>query len=291
MALNLFAACRDQNAVLVAKRVPITHAVQNSLQEIFTEEENEFFAGVDEEVEFDGGWTPDDNELLTIDLPEEASALVDAITANLVATTAINSAAFEDEHIVALFAKSQHPHHNRILIQNFASHQILTRKGTLVLHENTFKTLTDPVFSIGQKLVAAIEGPKLKFKSYSNLRRVFDIVALFKEATDDDIDAFSAHTSVHLPDIDAFKSACDQTARRLVYAVFKRGVLDEHTPQEIVARAATVGVGIGLAHGRIEIPLSRLEIKNVLRFLDDGLYRAPLSGDGYIANSKRPVVL
>ena len=93
---------------------------------------------------------PDENEILTIKLPEEALPLVHAIEGNAIAVPTINAAAFEDEHIVALFVASQQ-HAGRILIQNFYSQQILTRKGTFVLDGNTFKALTDPVFTVGTK--------------------------------------------------------------------------------------------------------------------------------------------
>jgi hypothetical protein len=35
------------------------------------------------------------------------------------------------------------------------------------------------------------------------------------------------------------------------------------------------------------MPTERAEIKKLLRFLDDGLYQAPLTGTRYITNSKR----
>ena len=136
-----------------------------------------------------------------------------------------------------------------------------------------------------------MEDELLKFKSYANIRKVFNVAAFFEAATDQDIDEFSDHPNVHVEDLATFKETCDQTARRLVYAISKRGILDDHTPPEIVERALAVGLEIHLNEGRIGMPTTRAAVKMLLRFLDDGLYRASLSGNDYIANSKRPILL
>jgi hypothetical protein len=40
-------------------------------------------------------------------------------------------------------------------------------------------------------------------------------------------------------------------------------------------------------NAKIEVPEERAGLKQLLRFLDDGLYEAPLSGERYVTNSKQ----
>lgn len=290
MPFHLFAGCGDAEGAFHVRRVRLAQAVQNALQARFAAQEHAFLAEVTEEVAFEGNWKPDDEELLTVEATAEANAMVAAVAANLLAIPAIDGPGFAAEGIVALFAASEIE--GRILVQNFSSRQILDGGGPLALiyDGDTFKRLSDPVFALGTHLVAIIENSLIKFKSYSNARRVFDIAAFFTEATDEDITAFTQHANIQVADAEVFRGACDQTARRLVHAVASRGTLDQHAPDVIVERAALVGLPIAVNEdGRIVLPTNRRALKILLRFLDDGLYRAPLSGTDYIANSKRPV--
>jgi len=72
MPQNLFAACRT-NGALVAKRIRLDQAVQQQIETIFNQQEADFRDGITSEVDFDGSWTPDDDEFLTIDVPQEAA--------------------------------------------------------------------------------------------------------------------------------------------------------------------------------------------------------------------------
>ncbi len=78
MPQNLFAACRI-NGALVAKRIRLDQAVQQQIENIFHQQEAEFRDGITSEVQFDGSWTPDDDEFLTIDVPQEAAIFADTL--------------------------------------------------------------------------------------------------------------------------------------------------------------------------------------------------------------------
>ncbi len=248
-----------------------------------------FFEGINEEVEFDGDWTPDENELLSLPLTPEGRLMLDAVDANTVATPTMDPAAINGGSVVALFAKSEAGGMDQVLVQNFGARQILVRDGAFIFDGTSFRLFNQPAFAISRNLVAVIDANSMKFKSYANLRRIFRIQLFFQEATDENIEEFADHQSVYIEDIGVLKDACDQTARKMINKIHRLRTLDEHHPQEIVNRAASVGLQIDLNGGSIVFPPDRRELKNLLRFLDDGLYRASLSGFRYIANSKRPV--
>lgn len=106
MPQNLFAACRDSEGQLIAKRVRLDQSVQQQVEMLFVEQETAFRYGVTSEVAFDGSWNPDDDEFLTIDTPAEANIFIDAINTNAVAVPDLNTAAFAGEGVKALFTGS-----------------------------------------------------------------------------------------------------------------------------------------------------------------------------------------
>ena len=95
--------------------------------------------------------------------------------------------------------------------------------------------------------------------------------------------------SLNISNIEEFKAASDQTIRKLIHAIMKSHILTQHSANFIARKAATIGLTIACANGKLIIPGARAEIKNVLRFLDDGYYRASLSAENYVTNSKRKV--
>ncbi|MGO4836899.1 hypothetical protein AB4144_32105, partial [Rhizobiaceae sp. 2RAB30] len=65
------------------------------------------------------------------------------------------------------------------------------------------------------------------------------------------------------------------------------GVLGNHAVNQIEAACNAVGMAVTVNNGRLVMPTDRAEIKKLLRFLDDGLYEAPLTKVRYVTNSKR----
>ncbi len=59
--------------------------MQQQIETIFNQQEADFRDGITSEVDFDGSWTPDDDEFLTIDVPQEAAIFADTLNANPVA--------------------------------------------------------------------------------------------------------------------------------------------------------------------------------------------------------------
>jgi len=119
MPQNLFAACRT-NGALVAKRIRLDQAVQQQIETIFNQQEADFRDGITSEVDFDGSWTPDDDEFLTIDVPQEAAIFADTLNANPVAIPDIDTANFEAEGIKGIFTGGAVNGAVKVLVQRFS---------------------------------------------------------------------------------------------------------------------------------------------------------------------------
>jgi hypothetical protein len=263
--------------------------LQNPVTQIFADQEAAFRANRPNEVAFDGDWNPDDDEILVLDTTADANAMVAAASGNVLALPSINAGNFDAENIKALFIGINTGAGLRLLVQRFTAAQVLSRKFAVIANNNQFNQITDPAFNLATSLTCIIEGGQIKFESYHKLRAVFDVVEFFAAATDEDIDDFAGHASISIADIPALKALVTQTERKLIHKLASSGVLDAHTPLEIQTRALATGLVVNLANGQIVFPDDKQEIRRLLRFLDDSLYEAPLSGLRYVTNSKRAI--
>ncbi|WP_223479041.1 hypothetical protein [Oricola indica] len=286
--MTLLAYCKNAQGNVV-KRIPMTNPVQQDIEALFTNQEASFRANRPNEVAFDGDWNPDDDELLTLDVMPEADVLIQAAAGNALALPVIDTANFEAEGIKAIFTSAGNAGAMRLRIQRFTGQQLLNRRRALLLQNNNFRELAETAFTLGTSLTCVIENGLIKFDSYHNLRAIFDLTVFFEEATDDDIDDLSAHASLNIADLDTFKGDATQTIRKLVHKVLNSGVLDQHTPHEIQQKAAGAGLALALNNGVVEVPQDKALARQFFRFLDDGLYEAPLSGQRYMTNSKRAI--
>ncbi|MCC5982629.1 MAG: DUF4868 domain-containing protein [Oceanicaulis sp.] len=286
--MNLLALCRDANGITI-KRIPLNGALQNPVTQIFSDQEAAFRANRPNEVAFDGDWNPDDDEILVLDATAEANEMVAAASGNVLAIQAIDAANFDEENIKALFVPVNRGGAMRLLVQRFTVAQILSRKFAVIANNNQFNQITDPAFNLATSLTCIIEGGQIKFDSYHKLRAVFDVLEFFAAATDDDIDDFASHASIAIANVPALKELVTQTERKLIHKLASSGVLNAYTPQQIQGRARAAGLAVNLTKGQIAFPDDKQEIRRLLRFLDDSLYEAALSGQRYETNSKRRV--
>lgn len=286
MTQNLFAACRH-NGSLVVRRVRLDAAVQASVMGLFTDQENSFRSGIDTEVDFNGTWNPEPNELLTIDVPSEAEIFEDTINANATSIQDIDTSNFADEGIKALFTGAEVNGSTKVLVQRFTSMQFLQKKWALLQDGNAFRQLIEPAFSLDNSLTCIVEDNKIKFKSQHKLRSIINMQDIYREATDQEVRDFAAHTCLEIADVNGFLLLADQTTRKLISAISSSDTLNNYTVTDIQSAATRVGVTINVQNGKIVMPGTRADVKNLLRFLDDSLYEAALTGQRYITNSKR----
>jgi Kiwa protein KwaB-like len=284
---NLFALCRPNDALQV-KRVSVTQPVQDKIEGVFQQQATAFVDGITEEIEFGSDWKPDPDEMMVMDAPAETAAIIQALDGNPLAWPVLNAANFIGEGIKALFIAVGSGAAKRVLMQLFTAQQILARRFSLLLDGETFKELTAPAFTFDNNLVAIIEDGKLKFKSFHLVKRIFQLNQFYQEASDQQIDGFCSHGSLNVENVEGFKAVADQGIRKLVFAISKTAILDQFVVTDIATKANSLGLNVQVEDGKIIMPSDRKSIKQLLRFLDDGIYEASLTSKRYITNSKRP---
>lgn len=288
MPQNLFAACRTHDGQLIAKRVRLDANVQQAVEAVFAEQEVAFRQGVTDEVPFDGSWTPNEDEFLTIDVPAEAQIFADTVNANAMAVDDIDTAAFAAEGIKALFTGVPVNGATKVLVQRFTSQQVLERRFALLQQGNAFRRLSEPAFTLDNSLACIIESGTVKFKSQHKLRSIINMLEIYREATEQEVQTFAAHASLEVADSASFVNVTNQVSRKLIHAIVNNGTLDNYTPVQIQAAAQQTNLAIDVQNGRIVMPTTHADIKALLQFLNESRYSGPLSGQAFVTNSQRP---
>ena len=288
MVINLFAACRVDGE-LVCKRVRLNEMVQRDLAELFNAQEESFRKDVVHEIPFYGTWKPDDDELLIIDLPQEAEVLVETVHATATSIEDIDATEFAKEGIRAIFTgAATDSGKTKVLVQRFTAHQLLERKFSLVLTNNAFRRISEPAFTLDTSLTCIIEDDRIKFKSQQRLRSIINLTEVYRAATDQEVRAFANHDRLDVSDVDAFVTDTDQTTRKLISMILRDGTLDHYDTTMIKGAAQSTGLMVHVRRDRIMLPSKRMEVKDLLQFLTESRYAGPLSGKPYVTNSRRP---
>lgn len=288
---NFFALIKDDSGSCQIKRVRVNQSLQTELIQIFEDQRVLFEQGVDTEVNFNGDWKPDSNEVLTIDDIDESALMKNAINDNASSFSDVVISNFANEPIKAIFTGLTTNGQTKVLVQKFSSRQALSLNQLPLIKMqtgNTFVKTTDDIFTIDNKLVAIIEDNKTKFKSFHNARMVFDLSEFYKEATDEDLTQMAQHASLEIADLANFIAEADTQVRKMVHSIESSAVLDNYTVTQISTAAANFSdISIVVNNGKITLPSDKKELKEVLHFLLEDIYKGPLSGSDYLTNSKR----
>jgi hypothetical protein len=289
--LNLFALTNDPGNKIA--KFGISHEIQNNLNTFFLEQERDFNNNIDETIEFDGKYKPEQNELLKISNFDDIDNLEDAIRRPL-AMPDINPTEETFGTIKALFTGYLVDGNANILIQRFEKRRIITNNGFTIFHENnTYRKIEDIGLTVDGKLTGILNNGTLTFKSFHLMRQIFDLTDYYKEATDSDIELFSQLETIKIENLGNFLSLADSWIRRKIALIQQSGILETVPLRTIKAVADGFLVPLDLAtdngNQKIDMPNDRKAIKAILRLLDEDYYESPLSQTHCIANSKRKI--
>jgi hypothetical protein len=285
----LYAACGTADG-FVAKRVPLNRVLNTEVMSLFDQQEESFRRGVTSEVPFDGAWHPEPEEFLVLDLPGEAEIFTTAVSLSPASLPLVDTCRLADENIKALFvpAGCGSPA-GTVLIQNFSAGQLLSRKFALLEAGNAFRRLDNEAFTLDTGITAIIEHGLIKFKSFHKLRTIISLSQAYREATNQEVQAFVNHGLLHVDEPDQIFDLADQTVRKLIHGIRASGALDTYSARQIQRAAGNTGAAVALENDRLKLPAEKNELKLFLRFLDEGMYLGPLSQQRFITNSKRRV--
>ncbi|MGK7752732.1 MULTISPECIES: hypothetical protein [unclassified Roseovarius] len=289
MTKTLFALVREKNSEHVVYRVAVNAQVQAQLDQLFETQEQDFLAHVDEEIEFDGMYKPDREEILYIEDAKLVSPLNATLEQNPTAYPLLDVGNLAFTKILLLFREST-TQNGRLLMQRFSRKQFLSNSGlSLILQGDTYRKLVEPGFSLDDKVSAYVLDNRVYFKSFFQLRTMLTVQEHFKVATETQVHEFANKSQLYVENEALFASNADQTSRRLIHGIDKSGVLETVGVETIAAHAMKVDIKLSVEDGKLVMPMEKKEMKLVLRFLEQSVYKGLLTEEVFVANSKRTV--
>ena len=298
--MALLALCGEKQDLSV-KDVNLSAAAHGAVAEAFLSQEATFREG--EEKPFDQDWLIEGDEIAVAPVPESEtvfhqinpSAAPRSGDGQPRPTTDTERAPVDPGDLDHIRGLAMVPKRGgeRILVQSFAATQSLTRPWlvSLLYERGTYTRLESPAFRLNDKLVCIVEGSLIKFRSLHYLGRVIDTSAMFRAATDREVELFAEKYS-NLFDVDdtaGFVDRANRNTRKYMASLATNQVLRNHTAETLQQASRGTQLELEVRNGKIVMPSGRSEVTELFRFLNDGRYIGPISGRAFITNSRRPV--
>lgn len=282
---GLYAVCKDGNSIVV-KRVPLDRDIQDEVNVLFRQQRNEFFEPINRETPYLGAYSPDDDQLLTVQNIPEIAIISEALDGNATALEVLDSENLRGERVKALCIRSD----DEVIFQKFSTRQMLDRSRALMKfrRDDVFQRLESDVFVLGDIVVAVIQNGLIKFKRENDVRGFIDLSHIFRESTDDEVRAFFDDRLFSFDDVNELVSDINPTNRKRIFSIQRAGHIDENSGPQIREVAAAMEVEVVFdENDRVVVPTSKRDITILLQLLDDKIFRGNISQNRFYTNSTR----
>ena len=280
-------------------QVPLSQALQHNLADSWQEQYDKFLnrgrgffrSNRVDQIEFNPGYNPEAHECfrLSYELPDWL-APEDSTTVSELDTIREEKLLNSISGIVA-FARDENDE-ELVLFQNFSRSHVIQPGRFLFLRKDTYQSTEHPGLTLGSKLVAVYQavGKNLLFRNFRTVNSFLPLADFYKEASEREIREVLAHAHLASENPDVLATDTNQWFRKRFAMLKDSGVLDKFTVKQIQQRSKDYkgyDVAIRILKGKIVFPAEKSAAKRLLQFLNEELYRGPITENLYETNSKR----
>ncbi len=287
-SFQLSAVVRTGNGTRLL-RIPMHQTLQETLRESWYAQYEAFTDGM-EEIDFDAGYNPEEQERFRVANFERPDWLVDEDSTTIAQLEPIDQHEDELDSIRAIAAFARLDGNELILFQNFVRSHVIQPGRFLFLHGGTYVTQERPGLSLDSKIAAIYysQHNKLLFRSFRATNTFLPLDSLYREASEGEIREILTHNLLAPADAETTASHSQTQWFRKRFAMLRdSGILDKYTAEEIVGHSQGYGITIEANDGRIVFPADRPGAKRLLQFLNEEVFRGAITETLYETNSKR----
>ena len=270
--------------------IPLHRQLQQQLAEEWSIQYDAFMDGI-EEIDFDPGYTPnEDTERFVIRNFDPPEWLLNEDSYSIGNLESIRRHEEELDDIKGIAAFAQDASDGEVvLFQNFSRGHVIKPGRFLFLQNNTYKSTTRPGLTLDQKLSAVFlpSERKLLFRSFRTTNTFLPLADFYAEATEQEIREVLAHPILAPEDADALATGATQWMRKRFAMLKASGILNQYSANEIKQRSNGYDVDIQTSDGKIVFPSEKNSAKKLLQFLNEEIFRGPITERLYETNSKR----
>lgn len=244
-------------------------------------------------ISFDGSYKPNKDEFLSVEdfvLPDEIKEAL----RNPMGVTAYQKEEEGFPEIKAVFVgtyiQSNGTEEFQVAFQRFRKEQYISTRGiNLYFAKNTFRCERHFGINISDRIDCYYTEGELQFSSFFYARQIFDLTQFYRAALDPEVDAFTSNELLSVEDPQVFKNMANTWIRRKIAMINDSGVLTKYSAAQIKRSAKSAGIEIEVEAKKLVLPNDKEQLKIVLGFLDEEVYKGPFSKATLLANSKRRV--
>ena len=269
--------------------VPLHQSLQDTLSEAW-EGQYSVFVNELQETSFNAGYQPEDHEclfLLNFELPGWLAEEDSQTAPHLDSVSRHEDALVDTAGIVAL---AQNVGGEELLLfQNFTRSRVIQPGQFLLLRHDTYESTDRPGLTLDHKLSAVYRtsDSKLLFRSYRTVNTFLPLSDFYKEASEEEIRDVLAHPQIAPEDADSLAAESNQWFRKRFAMLRDSRILDRFTAEDIRARSNGYEITVRVERDRVIFPADRNEAKKLLQFLNEELFRGPITEELYETNSKK----
>lgn len=278
-----------QGAEVRLFQIPLHRALQYSLAESWQIQYAKFVENI-QEIAFNAGYIPEDHECFYLEnftlppwLKKESSQTVPEFD-----TISSNEALIDSIKGTVAFARN-YQGEELMLFQNFTRSQVIRPGRFLLLQHDTYESNEHPGLTLNEKLSAVYlpAESKLLFRSFRNVNTFLPLADFYKETSDREIREILNHNLLAPEDPDATATSATQWFRKRFAMLRDSRVLDQYSAKQIEARSNGYDVEIHISQDKIVFPTDKPAAKKILQFLNEEIFRGPITETLYETNSKR----
>lgn len=270
-------------------QIPLHQRLQRDLAQGWQAQLAALVADV-QEIDFNVGYQPEEHECFCLRgyEPPEWLSNESSHTISKLDPITIDEALLDSITGIAAFARDSEGG-ELVLLQNFSRSHVIRPGRFLFLTSNTYETSPHPALALDSRL-SAVYVPidrKLLFQNFRAVNSVLRLSDSYEEASETQIREVLSHDLLAPEDTDALAKSSNQWFRKRFAMLRDCGVLDQYTAKQIQARSRGCDVVVQLSKGKIIFPADRRAAKKLLQFLNEELFRGPITEVLYETNSKR----
>jgi hypothetical protein len=284
-SIRSFVVCHFPGASNAVRLLPVTAQAQQDIEGMIRSQCDNFIAPELTRVDFDPTFKTDEETIIVIagfQLPEHVA---DALSAPAEVPALKKAEAEEIRKAKYLFHVDED---ENIYFQCWRNFSVLNRqKIWMLLSNDTLDVERDksPIV-LDHRLDAVLWKGDLLFKSVANVGSMLELTEYVIEATTEDISTL-VDCEFFTGDFESILRNCSRLQKKQIRVLVQSGMLESHTFEELVEKAASVQYEIPQRDGKIALPNGGAALTELLQFLSDKLYCGPVTGDTFVANSSR----
>ncbi len=249
----------------------------------------ETMSGGTEYIPFDGNYSPNADETLCISNFALEDIIKDAVETPAGVGPFIPNETNQNK-IKAIFTGEICDDKMVIAFQKFKREQYISVRGiNLFFDRETFVQERRFGISISDEIDCIYEDGKLLFKSFFVTRQIFSLMEYYREATQGEVVRFTQMKELTLDNPEAFIGQADSRVRKKIASIMDSKVLERFSARDIRRIGKQTGINVMIRDKKVVIPADKKQMKIILGFLDEEVYKGSFSNATYITNSKRSV--